>query len=371
MQQQTYTRNLIQKYALVLMISGFVLTLLLLSTCGTMGDSIIDSNSTNTTLSAPPLDTALKSQGDIQLQTFQQWIALMRQYKGNTSSYQKQYMHDQQTLQSATTSTHYKNALTTLKTHVLAIQMPTMKIEGQQLQQQLQQEVSAWGQRHQFHNSFDNKDYPLGYEYGDNGIGSWVQNDLTTGTTVADLQQAIEDLHMYLYNFQAMTENATDNTPYNVAHHMDLQIMQHYGKMNGKVIVISLHEQAMRVYENAKLINAFLVTTGRPDRPTPPGDWWIEGKQAPTIFKSGVPEGSPNWYPDTPINYAMQYHSNGYFIHDSWWRNDYGPGTNFPHNDSSGDTFSAQGSHGCVNLSKDNAGWVYGFVDLYTRVIIY
>ncbi len=371
MQHQTYGRNFIQKYAFALMTGGFVLILLLLSTCGNTSDTITDINSLNTALSAPPLDTTLKNQGKIQLQTFQQWITLMRQYRGNTSSYQRQYKQDQQSLQSATTDTQYKNTLATLKAHVIAMQMPTMKIESQQLQQQLQQEVRAWGQRNQFHNKFDNKDYPFGYEYGDNGIGSWVQNDLTTDKTLADLQQTIEDLHMYLYNFQAMTENATDSTSYNAVHQTDLQVMQHYSKMNGKVIVVSLHEQAMRMYEDGRLVNAFLVTTGRPERPTPPGDWWIEGKEAPTVFKSGVPEGSPDWYPDTPINYAMQYHSNGYFIHDSWWRNDYGPGTNFPHNDSSGDTFSAQGSHGCINLSKENAGRVYGFVDLYTSVIIY
>ena len=176
---------------------------------------------------------------------------------------------------------------------------------------------------------------------------------------------------MYLYNFQAMTQNANDNIPYNAVHQTDLKLMQHYGKTNTKVLIISLHEQAMRVYENGKLVNAFLVTTGRPDRPTPPGAWWVEVKESPTVFKSGVPEGSDGWYPDTPINYAMQYHSNGYFIHDSWWRNDYGPGTNFPHNDSSGDTFSSQGSHGCVNLSKDNAGWIYGFVDISTSIIIF
>jgi lipoprotein-anchoring transpeptidase ErfK/SrfK len=367
MQQQTNARNLTRKYSSVLIISGLVLILLLLSTCG----NITDTTNTNTALTTPPIDMTLESQGDIQLQTFQQWITLMKQYNGDTSPYQKQYSRDQQALQSAITPKLYKKALTTLKAHVIAIQMPAMKIEGQQLQQQLKQKVNAWGQQHQFHNSFDNKDYPLGYEYGDNGIGSWVQDDLTTGNTLASIQQTIEDLHMYLYNFQAMTEDATESAPYNAVHQTDLKIMQHNGKTNGKVIIVSLHEQAMRVYEDSKLVNAFLITTGRPDRPTPPGDWWIEGKESPTIFKSGVPEGSPNWYPDTPINYAMQYHSNGYFIHDSWWRNDYGPGTNFPHNDSSSDTFSAQGSHGCVNLSKDNAGWLYGFVDLYTSIIIY
>jgi L,D-transpeptidase catalytic domain len=371
MNQQKYLKNLRRMYPATLMMSELVLLLLLLSACGNASGNLTDTTSTNTALPTPSIDMTLKRQGDRQLQTFQQWIELIKHYNGDTSPYQKQYDTDQQALQSATTDATYQNALHTLKAHVLTVQIPAMKIEGQQLQQQLKQQVSTWGQQHQFHNAFDDKDYPLGYEYGDNGIGSWVQDDLTTENTVAGIQQTIEDLNMYLYNFRAMTENANDTLPYNAVHQADLKLMQHDGKTSGKVIIVSLHEQAMRVYEDGKLVNAFLVTTGRPDRPTPPGNWWIEGKESPTVFKSGVPEGSPNWYPDTPINYAMQYHSNGYFIHDSWWRDDYGPGTNFPHNDSSGDTFSSQGSHGCVNLSKDNAAWVYGFVDLSTSIIIY
>ena len=72
-----------------------------------------------------------------------------------------------------------------------------------------------------------------------------------------------------------------------------------------------------------------------------------------------------------PITYAMLYHSGGYFIHDSWWRDDYGPNTQFPHLDSSGDSFSFDGSHGCINVSTANAGWIYRFVDLHTAVVIY
>src|ERR1051326_2999565 len=166
-------------------------------------------------------------------------------------------------------------------------------------------------------------------------------------------------------------DNSSDKTAYNLPHKSDLALMKHYDKLKGKVLVVSLDEQAMRVYDKGKLVNAFLVTTGRPDRPSIPGVWWIEGKLTHTVFKAGVPKSSPEYYPDTPINFAMQYHSNGYFIHDSWWRDDYGPGTNYPHQDASGDIFSSQGSHGCVNMSKISAGWVYNYVQIYTSIIIY
>ncbi|HLG61728.1 MAG TPA: L,D-transpeptidase [Ktedonosporobacter sp.] len=352
-------------------LSGLILCLLLLSACSSSGS--VPGGNTIKAMPTPLVDTAIQHQGTAQLQVFQQWIALMQQYGGDTTTYQQQYNADAQALQNAKTTAAYKTALTALNSHVEAIKLPAMKAETVKLQQQLQQEVASWGQQHQYHNAYDNTNYPLGYEYGPNGIGGWVQDDLNSAQTLADYQQAIENEHMYLDNFQAMTANSTDKTPYNQPHQADLQLIQHYGKTNSKVVIVSLQEQAMRVYDNGKLVNAFLVTTGRPNLPTPPGVWWVEGKQSPTVFKPapGTPRNSPEWYPDTPINFAMQYHSNGYFLHDSWWRADYGPGTNYPHADASGDIFSAQGSHGCVNLSKENAGWLYNFVQVYTPIIIY
>jgi lipoprotein-anchoring transpeptidase ErfK/SrfK len=350
-------------------LSLLLLDILLLSACGSTPGATMPNPST--ALQLPAIDPTLRNLADTQLQAFQQWITLIQQYHGDTTTYQQQYAADQQALDNAHTKAAYQAALATLQTHVEQIKLPAMKIESQYLQQQLAQQVADWGKSHTYHDDYNNTTYPLGYEYGSNGIGGWVQDELNSAQTIADYQQAIEDLNMWLTNFQAMATNSSDTTPYNQPHKADLDLMQHYDKMNGKVVVVSLEEQAMRVYDHGKLVNAFLVTTGRPDRPSIPGVWWVEGKQSPTIFKAGVPPSSPDWYPDTPINYAMQYHSQGYFIHDSWWRADYGPGTNFPHADASGDPFSAQGSHGCVNLAKTDAAWLYNFVSLYTPIIIY
>lgn len=349
------------------LLAGILLSsVLLLSAC----NSVSGTNSSSL-FSSPAIGSTLKNQGDTQLQTFQQWITLMKGSGADVKQYQQQYDADQQTLQEATSSESYQKALNKLNTHIQDIKIPALQAEDKMLQKELSDQVADWEKQHPYYNAYDKTTYHLGYEYGNIGIESWAQDDLDNAKTLADYQQAIENLKMYLYNFQTMKTNSGDKTPYNQVHQNDLQLIKHYGIENSKVVVVSLYEQAMRIYENGKLVKSFLVTTGRPDRPTPPGVWWVEGKQAPTVFKSGVPEGSPDYYPDTPINYAMQYHSSGYFIHDSWWRADYDPGTNFPHADSSGDSFSSQGSHGCVNLSKVNAGWVYDFVDLYTKIVIY
>ena len=366
-------KTIYQYHIPAVLLSALVLCVVLLSACGSLsnGGNRQNASSTPTALPTPAVDPTLQNQGTTELQTFQQWITLMQKYNGNTATFQQQYTSDQEALQNAKTSTAYNAALSTLKNHVQAIQIPAMKTEGQSLQQQLQQGVASFGQKHQFHDAYDNNTYPLGFEYGPGGMGGWLQDELSSARTISDYQQAIEDANMWLTNFQAMASNSSDKTPYNQVHNTDLQLLKHYGWMNKKVIVVSLEEQAMRVYQNGKLVNAFLVTTGRPDKPSLPGTWWVEGKQSPTVFKANVPQSSPYWYPDTPINYAVQYHSNGYFIHDSWWRADYGPGTQFPHQDASGDIYSAQGSHGCINMAKDDAAWVYGFVELYTHIVVY
>ena len=369
--QQKYRHTSAHRRIAALLLATLACCLLLLSACGSTASPTTSAGGIPTPLPTPSISPTLRNQGDMQLQAFQQWISLLQQNQGDVTTYQQQYSSDQQALSSAKTGSDYQAALQTLTKHVEGIKLPAMKAQALALQQQLKQQVSDFGKQHTYHDTYNGVTYPQGYEYGDNGIGSWIQDEITSAQTLADFQQVVEDEQMWLSNFAAMKADFGDKTPYNQPHKSDLQLMQQYGYMDKRMVVVSLAEQAMRIYDHGKLVKAFLVTTGRPDKPTPPGSWWVEGKKSPTVFKADVPKSSPYWYPDTPINYAMQYHSNGYFLHDSWWRADYGPGTNFPHQDSSGDSFSAQGSHGCVNLSKADAGWVYGFVIVYTKVMIY
>lgn len=348
---------------------------LLLSACSNLpvGNQASASSSGNSS-SASTISQTLQSQGNTQLQAFQQWIALMQQYGGNVDTYQQQYTGDQQALQSAHTAAAYSKALGALQGHVEAIKVPAMKQEIAHLQTQFSQQVNAWGNQHTFKDSYDGQTYKQGYEYDSTtGIGGplWLQEDLSSAQNVADYQQIVENLNMWIYLFQQMQANFTDKTPSNQTHKADLAILQHYNYTSGPVVVVSLHEQALRAYNNGKLVHSFLVTTGQPELPSPPGTWWIEGKKHPTVFKSTAPKGSAEWYPDTPINYAMQYHSNGYFFHDAWWRTQFGPGSNFPHQDPDGDPFAGHGSHGCVNMSTSDSAWLYSFVIVYTHIVIY
>jgi hypothetical protein len=87
-----------------------------------------------------------------------------------------------------------------------------------------------------------------------------------------------------------------------------------------------------------------------------------------TVFTSPDPPGSPLWYAPTPINFAIEYALYGYFLHDAWWRAEFGPYTNLPHWDPA--AFNG-GSHGCVNFPLNEMSTVYNWVDLGTPVILY
>ena len=101
----------------------------------------------------------------MQLQAFQQWIALLQQYGGKANTYQQQYTSDQQALTGATTDVAYQSALGTLNGHVKTIKLPALKTEANSLQNKLASEASSWENKHTYYDSYDGNTYNLGYEY--------------------------------------------------------------------------------------------------------------------------------------------------------------------------------------------------------------
>ena len=233
------------------------------------------------------------------------------------------------------------------------------------------QEIVDWGKTHQYHDQYNKQTYQPDYEYSQ-AEGSPLDGAdvVKSAHTINDYQTAIKLITTNFMHLQAMEADYADKTSWKHSHATDLQLIQ-YHHLSRRVIVISFIEQACRVYQDGKLVKAFLITSGRFNDPSPVGLWHISRRRWHTIFKSRVPVGSPNWYPDTPINYAMEYRTGGYYLHDSWWRAYYGPGTNFPHYDPYGEEFSGSGSHGCINLSLEDAAWLYANTAYGTTVVTY
>ncbi len=136
----------------------------------------------------------------------------------------------------------------------------------------------------------------------------------------------------------------------------------------GKEIVISISRQWMFVYDKGKRIYDAPITTGQPALSTPTGTYHILAKLSPTTFYSPWPPGSPYWYPATHINYALQWKEGGFFLHDSWWRTLYGPGTNLYHYDPVDGWMN--GTHGCITMPLNAAVWLYKWALIGTTVRI-
>jgi lipoprotein-anchoring transpeptidase ErfK/SrfK len=135
---------------------------------------------------------------------------------------------------------------------------------------------------------------------------------------------------------------------------------------SGKAIVISISKQWLYAYNNGSLVYNTPATTGQPDLSTPTGTYSVFAKLSPTTFTSPWPQGSPYYYPPTYINYALEWKAGGFFIHDSWWRSVYGPGTNVSHYDPASGWLT--GTHGCVTVPLKAAAWLYHWASIGTLV---
>ncbi len=134
-----------------------------------------------------------------------------------------------------------------------------------------------------------------------------------------------------------------------------------------KALTISLSEQVIRAYEHGKQVFWTYTTTGRPGLETDAGSFKVYWKVSPWTMHSPWPIGSPYWYPDSKVQMVMWFNG-GDGIHDAYWRSRYGPGTNGPHYDPTGED---TGTHGCVNVPYQNMVWLWDWTPTGTPVIVY
>ena len=100
------------------------------------------------------------------------------------------------------------------------------------------------------------------------------------------------------------------------------------------------------------------ASMGKPSRPTPVGSYSVLEKDRSVEMDSrtiGIPLSSPEGY-DIIAQYAERITSSGVYVHSAPWSLD-----------SQG---NANVSHGCINLSPDNAAWYYDVVHVGDPVIV-
>lgn len=112
----------------------------------------------------------------------------------------------------------------------------------------------------------------------------------------------------------------------------------------GKQIVVDLSEQMTYAYEDGLLVYSALSSTGLPATPTVTGEFTIYHR-----LDSQTMSG-PGYY--LPGVQSVQYFYQGYALHGTYWHDDFGQPM----------------SHGCVNLTNQDAAWFYEFGDIGTSV---
>nr|WP_231386934.1 Ig-like domain-containing protein [Nocardia sp. BMG111209] len=101
------------------------------------------------------------------------------------------------------------------------------------------------------------------------------------------------------------------------------------------------------VERNGQVIRTMPTSMGKDSTPTENGIYIIADRNEQIIMDSstyGVPSNSPDGY-RTPVDYATRMSYNGTFMHSAPW--------------SVGAQGSYDTSHGCLNLSPEDARWVY------------
>lgn len=122
--------------------------------------------------------------------------------------------------------------------------------------------------------------------------------------------------------------------------------------------VADLDAHTFTVSIDGQVARQMPASMGKPKHPTPIGSFTALEKQSPVIMDSrtiGIPLSDPEGYKLTVYN-AVRVTWGGVYVHSAPW------------------SVASQGksnvSHGCINLSPDNAAWYYDTVSIGDPIIV-
>ncbi|BBX98824.1 membrane protein [Mycobacterium lacus] len=116
--------------------------------------------------------------------------------------------------------------------------------------------------------------------------------------------------------------------------------------------VANISAHTFTVSRNGEVLRTMPASMGKPSRPTPVGNFTALSKERTVVMDSrtiGIPLSSPDGYLIT-ASYAVRVTGSGVYVHSAPW------------------SVNSQGyanvSHGCINLSPDNAAWYFNMVSV-------
>jgi lipoprotein-anchoring transpeptidase ErfK/SrfK len=120
----------------------------------------------------------------------------------------------------------------------------------------------------------------------------------------------------------------------------------------------SISNHTYTVTIDDQVVRTMPASMGKPRHPTPTGSFTALSKEQSVIMDSrtiGIPLSDPEGYRLT-VYYAVRVNGGGVYVHSAPWSVD-----------SQG---KANVSHGCINLSPDNAQWYFNTVHVGDPIII-
>ena len=122
--------------------------------------------------------------------------------------------------------------------------------------------------------------------------------------------------------------------------HMNIDRARAQGE---KWIEVSLDDQMLYAWEGGRLANQFLISSGIDDNPTVTGLFRIWARTASQTMDGG--DRAAGDYYNLPNVPWVQYFYHGYAFHGAYWHNNFGTPM----------------SHGCVNLTIEDAQWLFNW----------
>ena len=183
-----------------------------------------------------------------------------------------------------------------------------------------------------FHTSYGNDVTVSSNEYG-----FQIDQETELAQLLKDIQSGKPVTRDPIYSISGMKRNGKDD-------------------LAGSYIEVSLDNQHLWLYKDGALITETDIVSGAPtpERETYRGAWPIAYKASPFTLTSDV------YGYNTKVTYWMPF-VYGQGLHDASWQSSFG-GNRYK---------TGAGSHGCINLPKDQAALIYNTIDGGYPIIIY
>ena len=120
-----------------------------------------------------------------------------------------------------------------------------------------------------------------------------------------------------------------------------------------KHIIVDKAEQKLYAFDGDELFMETVISTGLELSPTPSGTFTVF-KKTPSRYMQGPLPGFSDYYDLPGVPWNLYFTQGGAVIHGAYWH----------------DSFGIRYSHGCVNLSPEDAKKLYSWAILGTKVIV-